>query len=836
MKRKIKEITMYSIVAAISGCNSGGTAGSSVQPLTTIDFAASKQYATLQMDINSAHIANKAVTQPCLTVSNSKINSGNEWYLNGAFTVTNTCSAPQNLSGMQVIISDSNANLDATGFQYSTVSPWMEIKTSAVTSIGEAQLSSIIVTLTTEATLTANQSVAITYGYNSPNGNAPKNITVTSNGEVTPVAPGNINLSLNTKKLSTVCKDTVTCNIPVILTGQGGQFESVITTITNANAGKKLNYKLTNLIPGNYALTVPASSLPAQVKFDAPVPFYLSSGETLNESANFSIAKVTTGTLSFNIVQPTGYGWESLPVSLIDADSHVVVSYISKFGIGGSIDNINAGRYTLVSNGLADAQKGVFLNPLNKVTQIKANKTTDLGNLELVVLPETNVVATKLKITGLDKGDTATITLTDNYKGKQYTFNQFDAANGITNLKLLRGDNVTLNVIPGSANKYEIIAPVSGTIKANGTLAVEFKHKVVPPTGKYQVVGYIDGTATGAFAAIPDSAFAQYDVIIVGFSGCDADHIDCASNTDEALVPIFQKVSKNARAGAVMLLSLGGQNGSHSFSGMHNVASDMPKLADSLITDINYINSRITTPVKVSGIDLDIEADNSGLNITPLAKALHEKGYLVSAAPQASTNGIGTTNLSAPSSVDPAKPSNFILTASGMTNNDYGPAIAAGYVDYINLQAYSSGAGVIHISRGDGSYSDEIKTDFHQYMAQVMDKAVSTNCGTLNTTTGFYSNGYQVCIPEGTRILIGTVANKTAGGDATMWTSEEKSAAGNAKILTEYTQSVKAATKFSNYGGVMVWALGNDYYPSAWGGNTWDPVGAYTNNLVNLGF
>lgn len=69
-----------------------------------------------------------------------------------------------------------------------------------------------------------------------------------------------------------------------------------------------------------------------------------------------------------------------------------------------------------------------------------------------------------------------------------------------------------------------------------------------------------------------------------------------------------------------------------------------------------------------------------------------------------------------------------------------------------------------------------------------------------------------------------------------MWAYEEKTAAGNAKILAEYTSSVKVATQYQYYAGVMVWALGNDYYPSAWGNNTWDPVGAYTNNLVNLGF
>lgn len=353
----------------------------------------------------------------------------------------------------------------------------------------------------------------------------------------------------------------------------------------------------------------------------------------------------------------------------------------------------------------------------------------------------------------------------------------------------------------------------------------------VPPTpaNGQIVVGYIDGTAIGAFAAIPNAAFSKYDVIVVGFSACDAGNVNCAKDADANLLPIFQKVSQYAKPGAKMLLSLGGQNGSHSFA--TNVSSSMPTLANALIANINYLNSKITTSTKISGIDLDVEADNSGVNLTPLAQAIHAKGYTVSIAPQASTNLIGTSNPSVPTSVSPTKPANFIMTAAGTTNNDYGPAVAAGYVDYIFLQAYNSGPGVIQING-----SNEGLPNFHQNMAQVMNNLVSANCGTLNTTTHFYANGNQVCIPPKTKIVIGTVANKTAGGDATMWQNEVQTAAGNAAILSAFTSSVQVAKQYPYYGGVMVWALGNDYYPSAWGNNTWDPVGAFTNNIVNLAF
>ncbi len=371
----------------------------------------------------------------------------------------------------------------------------------------------------------------------------------------------------------------------------------------------------------------------------------------------------------------------------------------------------------------------------------------------------------------------------------------------------------------------------SPTPTVNPTPTPEPTITPVPPTpaNGQIVVGYIDGTATGAFAAIPNSAFSKYDVIVVGFSSCNAGNVNCAKDADASLLPIFQKISQNAKPSAKMLLSLGGENGSHSFA--TNVSSSMPTLANALIADINYLNSQIVTPIKISGIDLDVEASNSGVNLTPLAQAIHAKGYTVSVAPQASTNGIGTSNPGSPSSVSPTKPANFIMTASGMSNNDYGPAVALGYVDYIFLQAYNSGSGVIQING-----SNEGLPSFHQNMAQVMNNLVSSNCGTLNTSTNLYANGNQVCIPPKTKIVIGTVANKTAGGAATMWQNEVQTAAGNAAILSAFTSSVQVAKQYQYYGGVMVWALGNDYYPSAWGNNTWDPIGAFTNNIANLAF
>lgn len=339
------------------------------------------------------------------------------------------------------------------------------------------------------------------------------------------------------------------------------------------------------------------------------------------------------------------------------------------------------------------------------------------------------------------------------------------------------------------------------------------------PLSGHIVVGYVDGTSQGAVAQIPNSAYSQYDVIVVGFSNCNASNTSCSATDSQDYLSLFQTISANAKPTAVILLSIGGQNGSYTFASPGN----MQALATGLVSDIQNLNSQITTPIKISGVDLDIEAANSGVNITTLAQALHNANLVVSIAPQASTNSTGN------STVNPASPNNFILTASGMTNNDYGPAVAAGYVNYINLQAYNSDSSVIQINN-----SNEGMTNFQQNMAQVMNNLVASNCGTANSS-GIYANGNQVCIPPTTKITIGTVANKIAGGTATMWENEVETAAGNSAILSAFNQSVQAATAYQYYGGVMVWSLTNDYDPTAWS-DTWDPVGAFTNNIPNFNF
>lgn len=349
------------------------------------------------------------------------------------------------------------------------------------------------------------------------------------------------------------------------------------------------------------------------------------------------------------------------------------------------------------------------------------------------------------------------------------------------------------------------------------------------PAGKHLVVGYVDKSSTGAFASIKNEAFKQYDIIVVGFADCNP----ASCNTPSKLmIDTAAHVAANAKPGAQLLLSVGGQNDSQPFSPNASNPSQMPAFADKLVSYMNQINSNITSGPKLTGVDLDIEVWNSGENITALAKALKLKGSIVAVAPILATVG--------GSQVSSKNPTTLSLTAGGMQYSDYSGALASGNVDYLFVQAYNGGdAEVISIDN-----KTMLTPDFHDRAAEAMHNLVKDSCFPMNGNK--YANGAMVCIPKSanTKIMIGTVANYSAGGAWEngieyrnhMWKYMEKSAAGNKAILNAFNASVQKAKSYQYYNGVMVWSIGNDYFPSAWSNDTWDPVGAFTNNIVNLGF
>lgn len=758
MKHKIKRIIPVILIAGLGACHSGGSTSSasgSVPVAGTIDFSSTKQYATplLNQSLVTEQTASKAAnaSTACLAVTSSSFQSSGQYYGSGSFVITNGCGETKSLDGMQVTMEDSTS-LDPNSFAYSTVSPWMEIKTSVVGITDDNGPTKLSITLETGGVLAPNASIKISYGYNSPFGNAPVNPVVSSDGEVTPVEPGNINLTINTSKLVTACQEPTICNIPVVLAGQGGQFESVIARITNSNVKSKIVQKLNGLKPSTYSLTVPANTLPPKIMFNAPNPILLAAGQTVYESASFSAAKVTTGVISYSINKPTGIDQNTLDVSVINAESQMVATMNTEFGKSVNVGNLTAGRYTLTSYGLADAIKGIFYNPLNKVAQVKANKTTELGAISLVAQPESNIVPAKLKITGLDAGDTATITFTDNYKGKQYKFNQLTASNGISNLKLLKGDVVTLNVTSSAASKYEVVAPVTGTIKANTTLLVPFKHKSEPQpvtNGKYNATYWSSWGGNTAYGDAKGGSFATsyvplnkipavYNVIIYAFVETADKHtpaITSGYETPEAIKAEIKEVQNQKRK---VLISVGGQNGHFELATDADVktfVTGMEQLIDSYGFD---------------GLDIDLEGSSLGSYGTNFGKAVKEiadhyrtttkKDFMITAAPEWSTP----------------------LAVNGFYDKAF-QAIGMNNINVIWPQFYNQGAGN-GVNVNPNGWTVVAPNNG-------MDKFISALVWALATPEGHAANSQMITIPAD-KLAIGLPAANGAAGGAGIYVAD----------------------------------------------------------------
>ena len=141
---------------------------------------------------------------------------------------------------------------------------------------------------------------------------------------------------------------------------------------------------------------------------------------------------------------------------------------------------------------------------------------------------------------------------------------------------------------------------------------------------------------------------------------------------------------------------------------------------------------------KISGVDLDLEGSIDAATITALAQAFNAKG-LVAAAPQ-------VINLSAGSNVEPANPTNLGLSSGG-NNNQYGPAIAAGYVDYILAQTYNSGGWTV-------GGVEENNVNFFATISQALNNSVKSSCTGVTT----------LCIPQNVQIAIGEPSNAGASG------------------------------------------------------------------------
>ncbi len=210
MKHKPKQLWLVLSAAslALGACNggsstSGGTNSGSPQ---STSYASVAQNATPQ-------------ASTCIGVSAQSI-TASQWNVGGKVTLKNNCSSNQTLDGTNLIMSSDSSNLARAFSLYNLAqsndlivpkSGWVEhwVASSATTSVvknsvsGRNDLSITLNTADKSAYLVPGGSTDLEFGYN-PAGVNPGTITFKSGGDV-PDTPGTIQLSLDTKQLSSVC-------------------------------------------------------------------------------------------------------------------------------------------------------------------------------------------------------------------------------------------------------------------------------------------------------------------------------------------------------------------------------------------------------------------------------------------------------------------------------------------------------------------------------------------------------------------------------------------------------------------------------------------------------
>ncbi|NQU16446.1 MAG: hypothetical protein HQ564_00145 [Candidatus Saganbacteria bacterium] len=300
----------------------------------------------------------------------------------------------------------------------------------------------------------------------------------------------------------------------------------------------------------------------------------------------------------------------------------------------------------------------------------------------------------------------------------------------------------------------------------------------------FSKASYIQLGATGSLTQISSSGVAALDVVIFAFGDI------ATTSIDSSYLTWMQTFMDYGAADAVCFLSIGGE---YVTPEAINAAGGVNTIVSNVVAQISSYNSGLTTG-EIAGVDLDLENGVEAATIEALAAGFKAAGLTVCIAPQ--------VFVSSGQAVDPANPTNLVLTSGGSltTTNSYGLAVASGNVDYIMVQAYNSGWITVN-----GYYENQ--TQFLKGIANAL-----SNARTI------------LSIPAATKVFVGTVANQCAGGQFNIFNPDlgwpfpvpyDHQAILN-QLQTDIVAMENDSTNYGNINGIMYWSMNNDYMPTAW--------------------
>ena len=322
-------------------------------------------------------------------------------------------------------------------------------------------------------------------------------------------------------------------------------------------------------------------------------------------------------------------------------------------------------------------------------------------------------------------------------------------------------------------------------------------------TGKWPLktmVGYIDLYAPDGVTAILNNkdALSKYNVICFGFADGKG-NLEPDPKKQPDPVGAMKSIIEKEAAGTINLISIGGE---------HAREMDLDDASIKIISDNLF---KLITENNLNGVDFDIENITDTNALVKLADVLRDKfnkTYFITAAPQLAGNN-----------ENPA----LITAATGTAEWDF----TTGVYDAVFVQAYNTGT-----------------ADQFRYKDPVTGILVNENSPYIVSAAYDRINKTEK-VNKNTKLLIGIPANGGAAGVfGNIWNyranNEQWQEAVNEihnALVSIFTNKIGIDGK--HFGGLMVWAIGNDILPGGWPKpaceNTENaPPLYFSNNVANL--
>jgi hypothetical protein len=326
----------------------------------------------------------------------STINSS-EYYstATATFTIENTCSSPQTMSGLVVDVNGMTINGNAAQINYIEQAQGNPYLTMTYTTSG----SNLAISLSTPACsgscdwaeMPANSTRSFTINDFANSAISSFNISgVSISGSAPPpVSNGNLSLNVNTSALAPVCTSSTNCHIGVnVLDPTGAVIEKVSV---NPYESPVYTVVYQNLLVGNYTLAVDTTTFPSGSSSSIGYTYtpstgiaQVNSGVTTNSAVNFSYtAPKSVGNLTITTSNVPESAFSTIgSLSGVATDKTTKITYPFTVGLNGSytISGLPSGDSVSVSlQGMGDAATGVYYTASTGQATIPTNSTSNVS-------------------------------------------------------------------------------------------------------------------------------------------------------------------------------------------------------------------------------------------------------------------------------------------------------------------------------------------------------------------------------------------------------------------------------------------------------------------------